>query len=138
MMAHQVREFQVTIPKGTPIAAPVTVDVSFPPFTVVSVAARIPPGPLGQMGFRVASSRQQVIPWNPGSWIVANDDRLQWQADNYPTSGDWQIIGYNTGAFDHTIYVTFELDPVGFDTAPVVTVTPADLSTITAPEPVTP
>jgi hypothetical protein len=129
-MSYQYRTFAVTIPAGTPIAAPVTRDISFPPFHVDYVEVIIPPGPLGQMGFRIASSRTQWVPWNPGSWIIANDVTKVFNAEGWPDSGDWQIIGYNTGVFDHGIEVTFALDPIGVGEAALAVPNVIDLSTV--------
>ena len=131
-MTNQYRTFQVAIPAGTLQSAPVRINTRFEPFTVSQVTVRIPPGPLGQMGFRIASSGVQVVPWNAGAWIVANDEFLIYPATNWPDSGDWAVIGYNTGVFAHTIYVTYYLDPVAGKGTPPVTVTTADLSTIDA------
>ena len=129
-MTTQYRTFQVVIPAGTLQTAPVRINTRFEPFTVSQVTVRIPPGPLGQMGFRIATSGVQVVPWNAGSWIVANDEFLEFPATNWPDSGDWAVFGYNTGVFAHTIYVTFYLDPVTGRAVPPVTITTADLSTI--------
>src|SRR5215468_886729 len=128
-MTVQVREFAVTIPAGTAIAAPVTISTAFEPLAVDKIDIWVPPGPLGQMGFRVASSRQQVIPWNAGAWVIANDELLSFPGTAYPNSGDWQVIGYNTGAFPHTIYVTFSLSLVPSDAPIGVQVSTVDLST---------
>lgn len=110
-MATQYRRFAVTIPAGTPKATPVVINTRFEPFTVTQINIRIPPGPLGQMGFQIASSRVQVIPWATGQFIVANDEPLSYPVTDAPNSGDWQVIGYNTGVFDHTIQVEFAMDP---------------------------
>lgn len=134
-MPSQYRSFAVTVVPGSTPAAPVVTDVSFPPFYVSEITAHIPPGPLGQLGFQIASSSQQVIPWNDGQWIVPNDDRLTWPISNAPSSGDWQVIAYNTGVFDHTIYLQFALDPVGV--APAAPATLPSLAALSSPVPVT-
>lgn len=117
-MPTQYRSFQVTIPAGTPKVTPVIINTRFEPMTVSEIDVLIPPGPLGQMGFQIASSRVQVIPWNTGQFIVSNDERLTLPINNAPNSGDWQVIGYNTGVFDHTIWVRFALDSNSIATAP--------------------
>lgn len=136
-MATQYRSFEITIPTGSTRAAPVIFPMIFPSFVVLSIDVYVPPGPLGQMGFQIASSRQQVIPWNAGQWIVANADYLTFPVTDAPNSGDWQLIAYNTGAFPHTIWVRFALDPIPLPVTPVVTITTADLSTA-LPEQVAP
>jgi hypothetical protein len=129
-MAHQYRTISVTVPPGTTQAAPQITPLVFGPFTVVSVFVRVPPGPLGQVGFRIATSGQQWVPWNQGAWIVPNNESRDYPADGWPNTGAWQIVAYNTGVFAHTLEFTWALDPVPLTVGPVVTVTAADLSTL--------
>lgn len=127
-MAEQVRSYELVIATGSSRTAPVIMDVSFPPFRVESIEVDVPPGPNGNIGFQIASSRQQVIPWNAGQWIVPNGQHFIWANDKYPTSGDWQLIVYNQGQYAHTIWVRFNVDPVGVGQADqAVTVSLADL-----------
>lgn len=130
-MAREIRKFEAKIPAGTAKTAPVTIDVSFPPRVVTQINVRVPPGPNGNLGFQIAAAGNQVIPINLGQFIVANDDRMEWPLTDYIDSGDWQVVGYNTGAYDHTIYVTFLLDLVTTGTDTLASAPPiADLSTV--------
>jgi len=129
-MSVQYRTFAVTIPAGTPKASPVTVDMSFPPFAVDNITVRVPPGPLGQVGYQIASSGQQVIPWNAGAFEVDNDVTLTYPTTNFPDSGSWQLIGYNTGVFDHTLSVRFALTPPTVATPTLAVPNVVDLSTV--------
>lgn len=117
-MAQEIREFPVTVPAGTPLASPVTVDVSFPERVVDAVSWRVPPGPSGLMGWRLTSAGTPVIPIQPDGWIVTDDDSSTWPLDDYLDSGNWQVTAYNTGAYDHTVYLTFLLDLPGGAVAP--------------------
>lgn len=130
-MPRQYRSFTVTIPAGTQKSAPILASIGFPPFTVSEIDVLIPPGPNGRMGFQIAVSGTQVIPWNAGEWVVTNNERLSYQVDGYPDSGAWQLRGYNTGVYDHTIQVRFALDPVApAPSATVAAVTTAQLSNV--------
>lgn len=111
-MAREIREFACTIPAGTPQAAPVTRDMSFPPRIVDEIDVRIPPGPNGQVGIQIANAGLAIIPVGGQSFIIGNDDRIVWPLTDYASSGSWQLIGYNNGQYDHTIYVTFKLSLV--------------------------
>jgi hypothetical protein len=111
-VSTQVRGFEITIPAGTAKDAPVTRDMSFPPMTVADITVTVPPGPNGNLGIQIASAGSQVIPWNDGEWLVPNDVVMTWTPDGYADSGSWQLVGYNTGAFDHTVWVRFNLAPV--------------------------
>lgn len=109
-MAQEVRAARAVIPAGTPVAAPVTVDVSFPERLVRSVRWRVPPGPSGLMGWRLSSDGSPVIPLVAGTWIIADGESDTWPLDGYLDSGNWQVTGYNTGTFDHAVYLDFLLD----------------------------
>jgi hypothetical protein len=111
-MAREIRQFTATIPAGTPVAAPVRVPMAFPPRKVVSVEIRVPPGPSGLVGFALQISRLTVIPYQSDAFIVTSADSINWQLEGFADSGDWSVIGYNTGANDHAVYVRFLLDLV--------------------------
>lgn len=109
-MAQEIRTAQATIPAGTPLSAPVTVNVSFPERIVRGVRWRVPRGPSGLMGWQLSSDGVAVIPVVPGTWIVADDESDDWALDGYPDAGNWQVTGYNAGVYPHTVYLTFLLD----------------------------
>lgn len=112
-MAREVRSFQVAIPANTLQAAPQLTDLAMPARVVRSVRVRIPPGPAGRVGFALASSGVPIIPWGDGQWIVADDEVITWPLENQIESGAWQLRAYNLGVYSHTLFVTFELDPLG-------------------------
>lgn len=126
-MVAEIRTAQATIPAGTPQAAPVTVNVSFPDRIVRAVRWRVPRGPGGLMGWALTSDGVPVIPVTPGTWIVADGEADDWPLDGYPTAGNWQVTGYNTGVYPHTVYLTFLLDLISPEVTPaaVVAGTPA-------------
>lgn len=109
-MPDQVYAFAVTIPAGTPVATPQVTDVAIPVRIVRRIVVRIPPGPLGFMGFQIAATGAQIIPEVANTFIVANDEVIAWDVANMIQSGAFQVIGYNTGIYDHTVYVRFEVD----------------------------
>jgi hypothetical protein len=106
-MAIEVYEFAVTIPAGTAITAPTTTKCSMPTREVQRIEIKVPPGPNGQMGFRVGGSGQQFIPRGAGQWVVTNNEEISWDITDAFDSGDWDVIGYNTGDYAHTIYIRF-------------------------------
>lgn len=101
------------IPAGTPIATPVTVDCSFPPRTVERIDWTVPPGARGNMGWYLASGGVAVLPSQSPQFVVTDNERSSWSVDELMDSGAWQLIGYNLGAYDHTVYLTFMLDVPG-------------------------
>lgn len=120
-MAIEVWAFQVTIPAGTPQSALFRQSITMPVRKVDILEWRVPPGPSGLMGFAVTMGGVTVIPHSPGTFIVADDERSEWSLTDLPDSGAWQVSGYNTGVFDHTVYLRWLVDVVtaGRSTSPV-------------------
>lgn len=109
-MAAEVRQYTATFPAGTAIAHPVVVPVVFPPRIVRSVDWRIPPGAQGVMGWQLAMGGVQVLPTSSDTWVVDDGTSGTFTLTNYPDSGSWQVVGYNVGAFQHSVFLTFHLD----------------------------
>lgn len=112
-MAREVQEFTCTIPAGTQPSAPVVVPMPLTPRIVRRIEVRIPPGPRGTVGFRLGLVQRQLIPYNAGGWIIGDDQALGWDLEGMPSSGAWQLQGYNQGQFNHSIEVRFLLDIPG-------------------------
>lgn len=112
MTAVEVRQFVVTTPRGTTKTSPQTTDLTFPPFEVLAIEWRVPPGPNGTMGFRIGASGQQILPWLTGDWIVANDESYHWDLTGLPNSGSYECVSYNEGNFDHAVYLRFFLSTI--------------------------
>lgn len=106
-MATRVEIFPVTIPNNTPIATPVTRNVFFNDGRVERLEMRWPPGPAGLVGLRVAYSGQVVIPYQAANWLITDDEAIAWPLERFPENGKWQVVGYNTDQFDHTIQFRF-------------------------------
>lgn len=106
-MSDEAWEFQVTIPAGTTQAAPLVVPTRFPARRVDEITWMIPPGPSGLAGWRITMGGVQVVPANLGGWIVRDGHYSGAALAKLPTSGAWDVTGYNTGKYPHTFYVTF-------------------------------
>lgn len=124
-MAQEIREFAVLIPHGTTKANPLVTNISFPARDVIAVSWRVPPGPSGLMGWALTSAGTPVIPIQAGTYIVTDNQADTWDLEGYLDSGNWQVTGYNTGLYDHTVYLTFLLNLPGV--APVVSTPPTDI-----------
>lgn len=111
-MAREIRNFTVSVPIGTTIAAPQVTALTMPARQVRGIRVRVPPGPRGAVGFALGASGVAVLPWGPGEWMVADDEAIEWPLDGQITSGAWQLRAYNLGDYPHTLYVTFQLDPL--------------------------
>src|SRR5262245_38859499 len=106
-MARDIFSFQALIPAGTAKATPVTVALTLPTRIVQELEVLTPPGPRGEVGWAIGLSGENIIPTQRGQFIVTDDEVIRWPLEGYPDSGAWQLFGYNTGVFDHTIYVRF-------------------------------
>lgn len=102
-MASEVHQFTATIPAGTLDTAPFVCDVVLDNRVVVQIDLEVPSGTAGLMGFYLAHSGTQLIPAEPGEWIVWDDVEREWALDDYPDSNGWQVVGYNTGDYDHPV-----------------------------------
>ena len=111
-MAVSIRQTTATIPANTPktalYVAPITLDY----FDIESVDLEVPPGPAGLMGFYLARSGQQVIPYESGEFLVWDDRFDSWYLTDQPTGSGWQIVGYNLDVYDHDVVVRFHVNLV--------------------------
>jgi hypothetical protein len=109
-MAREVHSFEVTVPPGTPQATPQLTNLAMPPRVVTSLHILVPPGPRGVVGFAIAAAGVPIIPYQPGTWFVTDNEQIEWPLDGQITSGAWQLRAYNTGTFAHTLEVRFLCD----------------------------
>ena len=115
-MATSVTAVTATVPHGTPTTALVTVNLSIVPATVDKIRWRVPPGPRGNLGWYLSMGGVQVLPDVAGEFVVADDEYDDWEIDGLPDSGAWQLTGYNTGSYDHTVYLYFFTTPIQLGT----------------------
>jgi hypothetical protein len=106
-----VYEFQPTTPHGTLQSAPHVESFTMPPLEVQWIQWVVPPGPQGNLGWQITCSGEVVIPQN-GAWIVTDNEKNSWELDEQITSGSWGFRGYNSGQYDHTVYLRFLLNPL--------------------------
>lgn len=91
------------------------------------------------MGWQLAMGGVQVVPTGSDTWIIDDGTSGVFTLDGYPDSGAFQVIGYNTGAYPHSIFLVFHLDlPERRQVAPAplnsaVTSAAYDLSQLGAP-----
>ncbi len=118
MMAAEFRSFTVTLSPGSTPSAPVLTNLAIPPRVVDKITIRVPPGPSGAVGFAIAAAGTPIIPQNAGQFIVADNEVIELPLVGYITSGAWQLLGYNQGAWPHSLQVRFDLSLIGTNTVP--------------------
>lgn len=107
MAGHEVWDFQVTIPAGVQVTAPVTIATPFPPRRVIEIHWRVPNGPRGLMGWRITSAQAQIIPRALGTWMINDGQQGVWHLENLPDSGAWEVTAYNLGNNPHAVYLSY-------------------------------
>jgi len=108
-VADRIEVFPIVVPAGTAIGAPQTTALSMVDGHVERIEIIIPPGPSGLVGFRVIHSQQVVIPFSGTAWVIADDEKISWPIQNYPTGNKWSIRAYNTDIYSHTLYFRFHI-----------------------------
>lgn len=111
-MATELRAYSVQVPAGTPLLAPVTIDVSFAPMITDSVEWHQPRGAQGLMGWRLTSGGAAVIPKNQGAYIITDGQSGAWQLEELHDSGKWEVTAYNTGVNPHVVNIRFHVRPI--------------------------
>lgn len=111
-MAHQIRRFEVTVPAGTPKAAPIVADISFPVMRLLRVDWHLPPGCATVVGFFLSMGGVQVQPLPAGTFVTGEGVSGSWALDDAPDSGGWQLAAYNTGGHPHTIHLHLHVETI--------------------------
>jgi hypothetical protein len=88
-------------------------------WTLEVLELEVPPGPSGLMGFYVANNGVQWVPQPAGTYLLWNDARASWPLYGQPNGAGWAIVGYNTGAYPHTVTARAHVSPTELP-APVV------------------
>lgn len=120
-MATRIEPFTVTIPASTAQDAFQKTALSFNPGRVDQIDVRVPPGPSGLMGFRVAHSGQAVLPFTGERWFVMDDDKAEWHLESFPTGDAWELWAYNTDIYPHDVHIWFYVTELGRTIAPIIT-----------------
>jgi hypothetical protein len=106
-----IYEFQPLTPAGTSISSPKIVDMAMPAMEVNFIEWMVPNGPQGNLGWQLWYSNALVIPQN-GTWIITDGEIGKWDVNQFPQAGSWNFYGYNSGSYDHTVYLRFLLNPL--------------------------
>lgn len=109
MSATLVYPFAVTIPAGTTKAVPLVTLTQFERNEVEQIEWTFPAGCNGQVGIQLGARSVAVLPTNAQQWFTTSGDTHAVDVEGMHNSGDWSVIGYNLGAFPHTIQVVFRV-----------------------------
>lgn len=109
----RVETFAATVPAMTPAATPEAAALSFNPGEVVGLGIVIPDGHHGLTGIAIAYGNVPVIPFAADSWIVGNDEPIEWPLHGLPDTGSFSAIMFNLDRFAHTFYLRFLINEIG-------------------------
>ena len=101
-----------------------TKPLSFTEGIVTQIDVIVPPGPSGLVGFYIAHSGTQVIPYEVGQFIIVDDVHMLWPIGGLPTGEKWTLVGYNNDIYPHTIQTIFHIDEFGAATVDTTTAVP--------------
>ena len=110
-MATDIQHFTATVPTGSTPASPAVITINIPVRIVRQIDWKVPPGHMGTMSFLLAMGGVPVLPVSGQfTFITADGKDGTWHLSDYPDSGAWQVIGFNSGAFPHSVLLTFHTD----------------------------
>jgi len=127
-MPARVYEADLTVPAGTAIAAAVSAVWALDEGTLVNVRIVVPPGHNGLTGVRVLWAGTPIIPYGGAPYIIANDDKMDWDINQDVNTGSITVQGYNLDIWPHTFYLRGLLDRLGSSM-------PAGLASVPATQP---
>ena len=127
-MAERFQVFDVTLAAGYGSQATTTTPLSFSDGIVDQVEIIIPDGCSGLVGLQLAVADQVIIPYDDTAFIRGNDEKIEWPLHEFPSTGAWSLVAYNSDIYPHTIQVRFlvtELTPMAAASGPTPILNPA-------------
>jgi hypothetical protein len=132
-MADEIHQFDCTIPVGTTKTNPIIIPMPMNLYTVDSIDLEQPPGTDGGVGFYLALSEQQIIPWESGEWISWDGQSGSWELNDAYSDNGWTFVGCNYGTNPHTTTVRFHLNAIADLPTPALVI--PSITIISAPAP---
>jgi len=104
-----LRHVDVLIPAGTPKATPQVSTFQFGTMVMQRIEWMFPHGCNGLVGIQIGARAVQILPYDRGVFFIRSGDTAGVDLTDMHDTGDWSVIGYNTGVHPHTIRVTFKM-----------------------------
>lgn len=123
-MTTRVYETTFLVPAGTPVAAPVTQAVPLEDNILDVVTIIVPDGHAGLTGFHILWGGTQILPYNAPSWLIANNEKIEWPYASEVTAAGLSVAGYNTDIWPHTFYVRWQVSEIGRANSSIVIESP--------------
>ncbi len=111
-----------TVPPNTLQGSPLQAELAFSVGMWDNLEVVIPAGHSGQTGLQVVWQDKQIVPFNDGAWLVADDDRITFPLGMYSAYPNLVVYGYNVGIYEHTFFLRLSVRgaiPGGSNSVPV-------------------
>ncbi len=116
--------FNLTLQPGGTVAAPVSTPVPLEDCLLRRIEVRVPPGPLGTVGFYVTAAGTPIMPWEANAgYLNLNDETVGFDVNTEIGNG-LVIVAYNVGQYAHTLYFRLIMTPITLAGASIGRVTP--------------
>jgi hypothetical protein len=103
-MPSRIYEGDLTVPAGTPVAAPVSSVVPVVLGRLKRITLEVPRGHAGLTGWMLLIAGTPVIPYAGNTWLIADGYTDSWDLEQDINPGQVQVSGYNTDIYAHTFY----------------------------------
>jgi len=84
----------------------------------------VPAGHCGLTGLRILWGGMQVVPFGQGTFIVANDEVIDYAWDDQITADGLTLAGFNNDIFPHNFYLRWVISDLQSGGQPVTIVSP--------------
>lgn len=99
---------RLTVPTGTPRAAPLSIPFAVDNLILASLDLQIPDGHVGLTGFAINFAGKRIVPWDDeDSWIQGNNQDVPFSV-MFEVGTEIVFVLYNEGAYDHNFYVRMQ------------------------------
>lgn len=108
----QAIQVACTFPKGSTFANQHVIPIDIGDVWCYSVEVQIPDGPKGNLAIALQYAGTQIVPWGvEGGFLQADNYEKSFPVDAELGQG-LQLVGFNTGNFDHTAFLRFLVVPI--------------------------
>lgn len=79
----------------------------------------------GLTGWQLLLAGTPIVPYQGGTWLVANGEQFTWELDQAVNAGQLAVAAYNSGTYPHTFYARADWSAVSTAAPAAVLAVPA-------------
>lgn len=115
-MSDRIETFQVTVPANTPSPG-TTFSIALARVgKVVGISILVPDGHNGVTGLQLLQANQQIVPFGAGTFLIANDETLDFTINLPLDTQQWSAQAFNTGKYPHSFYIRLSINEITLPT----------------------